>query len=194
MIDIKENCNGFSSGFIFKLEKKSDYSGVVSVDNFTKATFVRNSLYIYLNSASRLSCNDLNDKFESVQIALDYLSLRDILNASIRIPFEHYIFWKETNNDYSIQLIYRVIYRSGVIGDISKLEASIFHGGFRFYRSSQITHDLLDAYRYIWLSFESLITTHVVRKTKPGENKESELEWYRRAVRAISIAPEKRAG
>ena len=190
MININENCGDSLSGFIFKLEKKSAYEGVLSINDLTKVKFVKNSFYVYLNSASIYSLNDLDEQFEILQHALDYLSLRNIQNSSVRIPLNDYFFWNKVNGKYSITFISKamseIIQRGSQ--DISTLNVTAAHEGFRFFRFSQISYDLLDAYRYMWLSFESLITTHIERTLKKNGKSESEEEWYRRAIQELAAS------
>ena len=188
MINIGNNCEGSICGYIFKIEEKSSYDGIVRLDDATTVVFVANSYYIYLNlSSSATASNQLMEQFEKLQKALDYLSLRGIQNSSVKVPLGHYLYWKLTNDGYSIKLTERAISRgSATSGDISKLEVDKFHEGFRFFRFAQIAHDLFDAYRNLWLSFESLITTHTPRKLNDNRKYESEESWYCRAVTELA--------
>lgn len=188
MIDIQKNCDGSACGHIFKLEEKSSYDGTVRLDDATTAVFVANSYYIYLNSCSLApTCNHLLEQFEKSQMALDYLSLRGIQNSSVKVPLGHYLYWQLTNDGYSIKLSEKAISRCRTIsGDISKLEVDNYHEGFRFFRFAQIANDLFDAYRNLWLSFESLITTHTPRKLKNNRKHEPEESWYCRAVTELA--------
>ncbi len=188
MINIRNNCEGSCCGHIFKLEEKSSYDGTVRLDDATTVVFVANSYYIYLNFSSLApGSNQLMEQFEKLQKALDYLSLRGIQNSSVRVPIGHYLYWQLTNDGYSIKLTERAISRvRATSGDISNLEVDKFHEGFRFFRFAQIAHDLFDAYRNLWLSFESLITTHTPRKSNNNGKNESEESWYCRAVTELS--------
>ena len=50
MIDIKKNCEGARSGYVFKLRERSSYEGYVTLDNATTVVFAQGSYYVYLNS------------------------------------------------------------------------------------------------------------------------------------------------
>ncbi|MFZ2168949.1 MAG: hypothetical protein WAW61_04845, partial [Methylococcaceae bacterium] len=175
-------------GHIFKLEDKSSYDGTVTLDDTTIAVFVSKSYYIYLNSSSLApASNQLKEQFEKIQKALDYLSLRGIQNSSVKVPLGHYLYWQLTNDEYSIKLNERAISRfSTTSGDISKLEVDKYHKGFRFFRFAQIAHDLFDAYRNLWLTFEALVTTHTSRKSNNNGKPESEEARYSRAVTELA--------
>ena len=187
MINILNNSQDFKSGYILKLEKKSAYSGTVKVDNATSVVFVAGSYYIYLNSTSVAVSSNLMEQFEKLQKALDYLSLRCIQDASIRIPLGHYFYWQLSHEGYLLKLTERSATNiSFTYGDIPKLEIGNFHEGFRFFRFAQIAHDLYDAYRNLWLSFESLITTHTPRKVNTKGKPEPEASWYTRALNELA--------
>lgn len=180
MIDIKKNCEGARSGYVFKLEERSGYEGTVTLDTATTVAFTKGSYYIYINSsAGAPASNTLMEQYESLQRALDYLSIRGIQYSSVKVPFSHYFYWQLLNNGYSLKLTDRAISRSSAKpGNISKLQVHPYHEAFRYFRFAQIAHDLYDAYRNLWLSFESLITTYSPRSGKA----ESEESWYCRAL------------
>ncbi len=182
MINIKINSNGACCGYIFQLEKKSTYAGCIKLDDMTTAVFVEGSYWIYLNLHSINSAPaPLEQQFEKLQKILDYLSLLGIQNSSVKIPLDYYFSWELQNEDYSLKLIETgIIQHCSRSGDISKLEVKNYHEGFRFFRFAQIAHDLLDSYRNLWLSFESLITTYT-----PRNKNESELDWYSRALKEL---------
>ena len=179
MIDIKENCNGYSFGYVFRLESKSDHEGQISLDESTVVVFVRGSYYVYLNSNEKVITGNTMQAFEKLQRALDYLSLRGIQNSSVKVPFGHYLKWKWIDRDYDLTLIQSAISRIGTSRDMPKLTMENYHEGFRFYRFAQISHDLYESFRHLWLSFESLITTYSPRKRQESE---SEYNWYVRAL------------
>ena len=58
-----------------------------------------------------------------------------------------------------------------------------WHPSYRFYRLSQYTTDLADAYRNLFLALESLLSDLAPMKVKPnGKSGEGEGEWFRRAL------------
>ena len=177
MIDIKENCNGYSFGYVFKLESKSDHEGQISLDDSTVVVFVLGSYYVYLNSNENVITANRMQAFEKLQRALDYLSLCGIQHSSVKVPFGHYLKWKRIDGGYALTLTQSAISRIGTSRDMPKLKLENYHEGFRFYRFAQIAHDLYESYRYLWLSFESLITTYSPRKMREKED-----EWYCRAL------------
>jgi hypothetical protein len=64
-----------------------------------------------------------------------------------------------------------------------------WHESFRYFRISQTTGDLFDAYRNLYLAVESLLGTIVPQRMKAaGRPSEGEREWLRRAMTQIHPA------
>ena len=58
-----------------------------------------------------------------------------------------------------------------------------WHESFRYYRLSQTTEDLFDAYRNAYLAFESILNDIAPQKVQPNGNPaEKEAKWLRRAL------------
>jgi len=66
-----------------------------------------------------------------------------------------------------------------------------WHESFRYYRLSQTTDDLFEAYRNAYLALESVLSTIAPQKTKAsGKVNEGEGEWFRRALtKADQLVP-----
>ena len=65
----------------------------------------------------------------------------------------------------------------------------LWHESFRYFRISQTTGDLFDAYRNLYLAVESLLSTVVpMRLNAAGRPAEREGEWLRRALTQIHPA------
>lgn len=56
------------------------------------------------------------------------------------------------------------------------------HIGFRFFRLAQVSDDLYDAFRNMYLAFESLLST------RHSKGREQEIQWLERALRASQLA------
>lgn len=58
-----------------------------------------------------------------------------------------------------------------------------WHPSFRYFRLSQTTDDLSDAFRNLYLAIESILSTATPQKLKPnGVNAEGDKRWFRRAL------------
>lgn len=62
-----------------------------------------------------------------------------------------------------------------------------WHESYRYFRLSQATDDLFDAYRNLFLALESILTTiEPVRKKTSGKGWETERDWLTRAIRTAA--------
>jgi hypothetical protein len=67
----------------------------------------------------------------------------------------------------------------------------VWHESFRYFRLSQITDDLFDAYRNAYLALESVLSSIAPQPTNPaGKVTEREGDWFKRAlIEADKIVP-----
>lgn len=64
-----------------------------------------------------------------------------------------------------------------------------WHPSFRYFRLSQTTSDLFDAYRNMYLALEAALSTVVPQRTKPdGAPDEGEGRWLKRALQEVNNA------
>jgi len=62
-----------------------------------------------------------------------------------------------------------------------------WHESYRYFRLSQATDDLFDAYRNLFLALESILSTiEPVRKRASGKGWETEHDWLTRAIRTAA--------
>ncbi len=127
------------------------------------------------------------------QKALDKLSMSghcDLLTHDVED--EHLLWWEadKRRKFIFVSTVSSPIKMSPVImtvyddkGNIvtSKPIISKYHKGFRFYRLSQTSEDLYDAYRNMFLAFESLLSSYY-----PPQKNEKEIVWIRRAMNSAS--------
>jgi len=63
-----------------------------------------------------------------------------------------------------------------------------WHESYRFFRLSQTTSDLFDAYRNAYLALESILADRTPQRRKsPGGKGETEREWFQRALDATGV-------
>ena len=64
-----------------------------------------------------------------------------------------------------------------------------WHESMRYFRMSELTDDLFDAFRNIYLALESLLDSiEPIRLTVKGGRREPEKEWFKRALRKAASA------
>ncbi len=129
--------------------------------------------------------------FDAAQEALDVFCIRGTLSlAVVRVETTHFAWW--TDSAGTIMRIGGVVDRNvGMTATLSVTDTHgnprpvpplpvVWHQSFRFFRVSQTSTDLFDAYRNLYLALESILTTMV-----PIGHSEGEKVWLKRALREI---------
>ncbi len=140
-----------------------------------------------LNPDQILKCG-----FEVCQKALDLLSVVNRQNMILKDPgISHVLLFKEENEyvlrevsnmdlSFSIEASVTVRNKNGNIVPQPIPAEPEWLRTFRYYRLSQTTKDLYEAYRNLYLSFESALS-----QVCPIKKREREIDWLRRALNGI---------
>lgn len=140
--------------------------------------------------------HSLEDAFNTgsliVQEALDILSMTGHSDLVTREADDEYLAWWCSANVQTIALV-STLTLSMTLGhaNVTVRDANghvvsptpvipKHHIGFRFYRLSQISDDLYDAYRNMYLAFESMLSS------RHPKTKGLEIDWLRQALNAAS--------
>ncbi|GKX59122.1 hypothetical protein [Leminorella grimontii] len=157
--------------------------------------FLEKSSFVVARTMQELSYEQVHsDGFTAIQEALDILSIKGIYSANLAAPANYNIsIYCENNN--SILSVYNMIdFPMGVKLEITQFDSSgkkvealsppepIWNESFRYYRLSQCSSDLFEAYRNLFLSFEALLNSICKKKSN-----EKEGEWLRRALTTINF-------
>jgi hypothetical protein len=125
---------------------------------------------------------------DAAQEALDLLCIRGTLSLSIvRVETSHFAWWTESSRTI-MRIVGVADLNVGVTVTASVVDAHgnpkhatplpvVWHPSFRYFRVSQTSTDLFDAYRNLYLALESILTTIV-----PVRHSERESSWLRRAL------------
>lgn len=127
---------------------------------------------------------------ELLQQALDLHSMLGKSDLQVKdTSDEHICWWKE--GDQRIAALTSTATFSASVGNIQlvardaqgnvippKQVAPQHHIGFRFFRLAQVSDDLYDAFRNMYLAFESLLSA------RHPKGKEQEIQWLERALHA----------
>jgi len=128
---------------------------------------------------------------DAAQEALDVFCIRGTLSlAVVRVEATHFAWW--TDSARTIMRVVGVVDRNvGVTATLSVVDTHgnpklvpplpvVWHPSFRYFRVSQTSTDLFDAYRNLYLALESILTTMVHIRHSEGEK-----VWLKRALREI---------
>lgn len=134
------------------------------------------------------------------QEGLDLLSARGVVSAAIAdVDAEHLAWWDAaTGTTIRFWGAARLTVTTGLITiKITEPDGTerpdpgpltTWHGSMRYFRQAQVTGDLFDAFRSLYLALESVLSTICPMAVRPsGEPDESERAWFRRAL-AVAAA------
>lgn len=148
------------------------------------------------NSASTYE-EALEDALGAAQQALDLLAIQGGVALSIEgAESEHVIWWTDASGvilrdvaveDLKVSVSARATVRDAKGNAYPQTPTPVtnWHESFRYFRLSQTTGDLFDAYRNLYLAVESLLSTAVPVIVSPKGKPEGEGSWLRRALTDI---------
>jgi len=131
--------------------------------------------------------------FSAIQEALDVLSVKGIFSANIEEPAKSNTSVYRKNGATVLAVYSLLDFPMGVQVEVTSIDASgqkvkppplpepVWNESFRYYRLSQCSSDLFDAYRNLFLAFEALLNSICNKKPK-----EKERVWLERALSYVA--------
>ena len=123
-----------------------------------------------------------------IQEGLDILSMTGSADVATRNTNEEYVAWWNIDHENTITYVSTSTYDATVFppqlifhdvnGNVVPPNIIVpqHHLGFRFYRLAQVSDDLFDAYRNMYLAFEALLSS------KYPKGREMEINWLRSSL------------
>ena len=185
----------FKSGILFSMTEKSPVNHIHEMDNGEwQVEFFQNSSACVARTIHKLSLDEIQSLgFCRTQIALDMLSVKNILSSTLDDPARSNI-GVYHSTDRSVLYYYGLAtFPMSITADIRQIDASgnvispslppepLWQESFRYYRLSQSSKDLFEAYRNLFLAFEALLNAIC-----PKSKSEKEGEWLRRSLSVIN--------
>lgn len=137
----------------------------------------------------------LQKAHSTAQDGLDIMSVLGVQDLLTRdVPYEHVVWWTGSSG-LILRAVSTVRFKFNVPGMGARLVDSQgndvtpvpkqprHHIAYRYYRLAQSTDDLFDAYRNMYLAFESLLSSY-----HPKRKKEQEIAWLERALTEASAS------
>ncbi|WP_433959579.1 hypothetical protein [Cytobacillus horneckiae] len=184
----------YSSGIAFSLLRRHELNEVLDLGNNWELILDSKSSYLILRG--NYIVNNLDEFFnicyETVQRGLDILSINGKADISIADGIDEYMIWWAKQNIQYLRIVRVTDFKMGVSTDVTLTDKdgniikpnekpqTRYHESLRYYRLSQITEDLFDSFRNMYLSFESLLSLHTKRRKSEPEG-----EWLKRALNNI---------
>ena len=185
----------FTSGAAFLLTRSSKVSETLDVSTRGQVTVLAGNPYV----VARHPDSDPNGLyacgFELTQQGLDLLSVTGKEDLILRDFSDEYILWWPRGKGQALRITSTFTLTADVppVTLVVKNESGEVipspppphqhHPAFRYYRLSQITDDLHDAMRNIYLAFELLLSD------KYPKGKETEKDWLRRSLGEMARHP-----
>lgn len=192
---VADKYSDLDSGAAFLLAQKCDVSEVVYLDSGSEVEVQKGCPYVVARIREASSADDaFNNGHEIAQQGLDLLSITGKADLSIRNASDEYLVWWR---EKSVQIL-RVVAVTKInvtfkatLGEVTDKNGNIilqplppkpiYHESLRYFRLSQVTDDVFDAFRNAYLALE-LLLEHI----EPRLPKEGEGTWLKRALNSVN--------
>ena len=184
------------SGAAFELQDAARESELVAVDGWQAEVLQAQRIIVVRGGSERYYDEAFRTALVSAQKALDLMSMRGGNNLVIKaFDDEHLTWWVEAG-----EVVIRVVSLASIHIDTPPVTVSVtdsegnavpvlptpsvvWHESFRYFRLSQTTDDLFDAYRNAYLALESVLSSIAPQLTNAsGKVAEGEGSWFKRAL------------
>lgn len=195
---------GSCSGAAFELQDGARESEVLAFDGWEAEVAEGQKIVLVRGGAEESYDDAFPAALATAQKALDLMAMRGANNLVIKtFDDEHLAWWIESD-----EVVIRVLSLAHVRFDTPPAtaivtdaagnvvpqpvpRAVVWHESFRYFRLSQTTDDLFDAYRNAYLALESILSSIAPQSTNTaGGVTERESDWFKRALsEAEKITP-----
>jgi hypothetical protein len=184
------------AGAAFELQSAARESETTAFDGWEAEVVEGHRVVVARGGSERSYDHALRSGLLHAQKGLDLMSLNGTNNLVIKgFADDHVVWWPEL-----VGLTIRVVSFAPMRIDtppvtVTVTDASgnivpepvsppiVWHESFRYFRLSQTTDDLFDAYRNAYLALESVLSSIAPQVTKAGKVVEREGVWFKRALR-----------
>lgn len=186
-------------GALFSLDRAAKNGLVQSMDDGWSITVAKASKQLVVEGPEELDSYEdaFAAAFERAQVALDILAAGRGLGFTIEeVDSDHVVWWTKDGDiylrDMAVADLHFLMTATATVTGADGVPVAAtpdpvvsWHESMRYFRLSQTTQDLFDAYRNLYLAVESLLSK-IVPPTPSGNGKaEPEGKWLRRALEAI---------
>lgn len=192
---IADKTSPFDAGAAFLLSQKCVVSELVTLSSGWEIEVSQGSPYVVTRiKGTSDAASTFNEAHEAAQQGLDILSIEGKSDLAIRnAADECLIWWREQSEEVlrvlsvanlSVTVGIPTLIVTNQLGDVVPQPpppAIKYHESLRYIRLSQVTDDLFDAFRNIYLAFELLLEDIV-----PKQKNEREGPWLKRALTTIN--------
>ena len=200
------------SGAAFELQDPAREPEIVALDGW-EAEVREGQRTILVRCGSEANYDDaIRAGLATAQKALDLMSMRGGNNLVIKAFDDEHVSWWVEGGEVVIRIVSLAPVRidlppatvtvtdsDGNAVPSPATPAVVWHESFRYFRMSQTTGDLFDAYRNAYLALESVLSSIAPQLTNAaGRIAEGESAWFKRALgeanKIVALAPLAPAG
>lgn len=193
---------GACSGAAFSLLKPARETASVTIGEWEIEVRRRSSAVVARGGDEHNAADATRSALAHVQMALDLMCVRGSNSLALRDPEDEYIVWWSdgagtltirivsiTNLAFGIRMSGIKVSPAGEEDPTpDPLNAPDWHPSFRYFRLSQASDDLFDAYRNAYLALEAVLSDITPQKLHPNGRRESERDWLTRALVDAGLA------
>jgi hypothetical protein len=188
------------SGAAFELDHPASANTRVRVGTWQVSTSKGSAIVVARGRVGSYE-TALSAAIPKAEQALDKLSVRGIDDLVLAGADHEHLAWWPSETGTTL----RIVSTSFQTLSIMNLEVTVrdanghivrpapprpvpWHPSFRFFRLSQTTSDLFDAYRNAYLALEAILADQTPQRRKgPGQKGEQDTDWFRRALIATGV-------
>ena len=178
--------DGASAGGAFRLTEAAAEGSTEIIGDWTIEVRAGSEIVVARGEGGATYEEARDDALAAANKGLDFLCLRGATPMAIRhAGTEHIVWWSEES-----QSVIRVLSIPAVTLHVGKVTVSggtptvppppEWQESARYFRLSQLTDDLFDAFRNVYLAMESILDHLAPQRTTPPLEREG--EWFRRAL------------
>lgn len=195
-IELLDDESRVASGAAFNLDRASRGDGSIAVGGL-RYEVRRNGRVVVARGGNDSSYEGaLYSALEHVQEALDLWSFDGVDDLAITRVDEEHVAWWPTAAGLTVRVVSIVPVGIRIRGQLTVTDSSgnaiepepraalAWHPSFRYFRLSQASTDLFDAYRNAYLALESLLSSIARQKLRRNGDDQDERDtaWFRRAL------------
>lgn len=185
----------YKCGISYTLSQKVPVSFIYNTkDGNWQVEFAADSTNVVARTTHEISYDKTQSGgFSAIQEALDVLSVKGIVSASLAEPARSSVCVYSDDGKAVLSVYSLFDFPVGMHVEVTQIDASgnevkpppppatIWNESFRYYRLSQCSNDLFDAYRNLFLAFEALLNSTCKKKRSEREG-----DWLNRALAAVN--------
>jgi hypothetical protein len=190
-----------SSGGVFRLNRPSPIDAIEELKSgWTVEVKSKNAFVVARGGRSSDLVNALSEALQAAQQGLDVLSIQGLADLSTyTVEDWHIVWWHElagttlrftevSKFGFSMTANLTVLDSDGNVKPDPPKPRTGWEESYRYFRLVQVTDDLFDAFRNLYLALESILYDIEPMRIRPnGKPDEGEKSWFTRALSRASL-------